>query len=221
MRILLVQDDPRLSGELSALLRSGAFAVDVLDNGGEAVDLADSEPYNLIILDLDLTGVCGFSILQRLRRSCPRTPLLLLTARTTLQDRVSGLDLGGDDCMLKPFEPEELQARVRALVRRGHGDLSPMLKAGPLVFDLATGAVTIAGRLVPLRLRERAVLHGLMSRLGNVVPKERLAAEVFGYDDPVGPNALEVYVGRLRKKLPPGGPRIRTIHGSGYMLEVA
>jgi DNA-binding response OmpR family regulator len=146
--------------------------------------------------------------------------VLLLTASMALQDCIAALDSGGDDCMVKPIETLELQARVRALTRRGQGDLSPSLRAGPLVLNVSTGAVTVEGRLVPLRLRERAVLHGLMSRLGTVVPKERLAAEVFGYDEPVGPNALEVYIGRLRKKLPPENPKIRTIHGHGYMIEV-
>lgn len=219
MRLLLVEDDAALVRGLLTLLRSGGYAVDHVATGADALAVIEGEPYNLIILDIGLPDLSGFDVLKNLRRRGARTPVLILTARDALQDRISGLDLGGDDYMLKPFEPTELEARVRALVRRSLGESSPVLTAGCLSFDASTGIVTLNGEPIDLRLRERAVLHGLLTRLGKVVPRERLAGEVFGYDDPVGPNALEVYVGRLRKKLHPDGPRIRTIRGLGYMIE--
>lgn len=221
MRLLLVEDDAALVRGLLTLLRSGGYAVDHVATGGDALAVVEAEPYNLIILDIGLPDLSGFEVLRSLRRRGLRTPVLLLTARDALQDRIAGLDLGGDDYMLKPFEPTELEARVRALVRRSLGESSPILTAGRLVFDASTGLVTVESEPVDLRLRERAVLHGLLTRIGRVVPKELLAGEVFGYDDPVGPNALEVYVGRLRKKLHPNGPRIRTVRGLGYMIEAA
>ena len=219
MRLLLVEDDAALVRGLVTLLRSGGYAVDHVGSGAAALEVVADEPYSLVILDIGLPDMSGFEVLRDLRRRGSKTPVLVLTARDALQDRIAGLDLGGDDYMLKPFEPAELEARVRALVRRSLGESSPILTAGALAFDASTGVVTVDGNPIDLRLRERAVLHGLLTRIGKVVPKERLAGEVFGYDDPVGPNALEVYVGRLRKKLQPNGPKIRTIRGLGYMIE--
>jgi two-component system response regulator TctD len=147
--------------------------------------------------------------------------VLILTARDALQDRVTGLDIGADDYLLKPFEPLELEARVRALVRRNAGDPNPVITVGSLIMNRSTGEVRVDGQTLDLRRRERAVLNVLVARAGQVVPKERLAAEVFDYDDLVAPNALELYVARLRKKLPPGAPEIRTLRGLGYMLIAA
>jgi two-component system response regulator TctD len=146
-------------------------------------------------------------------------PILMLTARDTVHDRVMGLDLGADDYMLKPFEPSELEARIRALMRRSHGDPSPVLTIGNLVINRSLGTATVNGRTLELRRREWAVLERLVARAGKLVSKERLTDEVFGFDDPVAPNAIEVYVARLRKKLEPDGPAIRTLRGLGYMLD--
>jgi two-component system response regulator TctD len=143
----------------------------------------------------------------------------MLTARDTVQDRVMGLDLGADDYMLKPFEPSELEARIRALMRRSHGDPSPVLTIGNLVINRSLGTATVNGRQLELRRREWAVLERLVARAGKLVSKERLTDEVFGFDEPVAPNAIEVYVARLRKKLEPDGPVIRTLRGLGYMLD--
>lgn len=161
----------------------------------------------------------GFEVLRRVRRGGEKAPVLILTARDAVQDRVTGLDSGADDYLLKPFEPAELEARVRALVRRSQGDPSPTVVVGNLVLDTVTGEARIGERPIDLRRREAAVLACLAARAGRVVPKDRIAAEVFAYDDDVAPNALELYIARLRKKLQPDGPQIRTLRGLGYMLE--
>lgn len=185
------------------------------------LEVAAEEAYGLIILDIGLPDMSGFDVLKQLRRAGLQTPVLLLTARDAVKDRVAGLDLGGDDYMLKPFDPTELEARVRALVRRSHGAGSPLLSAGGLVCDPSTGTVTINDRPIELRRRERALLQCLLARPGKVVSRERLSSELFGHDEPVGPNALELYVARLRKKLQPDGPTIRTLRGLGYMIDNA
>jgi two-component system response regulator TctD len=160
-------------------------------------------------------------VLRQIRvRGCD-VPVLILTARDAVADRVKGLDLGADDYLQKPFEPAELEARVRALVRRGMGPRNPVIACGALTLDRSSGAVHLAGRPITLRRRELAVLEGLMTRAGKVVPKEKLSAEVFGFDEPVAPNAIELYIARLRKKLEPDGPQIRTVRGLGYMIERA
>jgi two-component system response regulator TctD len=145
--------------------------------------------------------------------------VLILTVRDAVADRVRGLDLGADDYLVKPFALPEFEARVRALMRRGQGTPNPVLQCGKLQLDRSTGSVTLDGQQLSLRRRELAVLTALMTRAGKVVPKDRLGAQTFGFDDPVSPNALELYVARLRKKLQPSGPEIRTIRGIGYLLE--
>lgn len=202
-----------------ALLRSAGYAVDHVEEGALVLEVASEEAYSLIILDIGLPDMSGFDVLKQLRREGVATPVLLLTARDAVKDRVAGLDLGGDDYMLKPFDPTELEARVRALVRRGHGAASPVISVGPLTCDPSTGTVTINGRAIDLRRREWALLQCLVSRPGKVVSRERLVSELFSHDEPVGPNALELYVARLRKKLQPDGPAIRTLRGLGYMIE--
>jgi two-component system OmpR family response regulator len=158
-------------------------------------------------------------VLETLRRRGERVPVLMLTARDALDDRVRGLDLGADDYLRKPFDPEELEARVRALGRRRGGDPLPVLSVGTLTMNRSTGDADIAGRVLDLRRRERAVLEALAMRAGRVVPRELLIGEVFGFDEPVGGNAIEVHVTRLRTKLAPDGPGIRTVRGVGYMLD--
>lgn len=218
-RILLVEDDEPLARGIVALLRDGGAAVDHVATGAAALEVLPLEPYSLVILDIGLPDQSGFDVLATLRRRGQKTPVLILTARDALQDRVRGLDIGADDYLLKPFEPAELEARVRALVRRSLGDPSPVVTVGTLSLDRSSGAVTVNDRPIALRRREAAVLGCLVAHAGKVVAKERLAAEVFDYDDVVAPNALELYVGRLRKKLQPDGPQIKTLWGLGYMLE--
>jgi two-component system response regulator TctD len=220
-RILLVEDDQALARGVLALMRDSNFAVDHVDNGEAALELERQEPYSLVILDLGLPDMSGIDVLKSLRRRGSKTPILILTARDALEQRVQGLDCGADDYLLKPFAPPELEARVRALVRRGQGDPSPVIQVGNLTLDRSTGEVRVDGKLADLRRRELAVLTSLVSRAGKVVSKERLAAEVFAFDDVVAPNALELYVGRLRKKLQPNGPQIRTLRGLGYLIEAS
>ena len=219
MRILLVEDDAVLARGLAASLKLAGYAVDHETSGTDAAAIAESEPYALVILDIGLPGQSGFEVLRRLRARGSNVPVLILTARDTLADRVKGLDLGADDYLQKPFEPAELEARVRALVRRGLGARNPVIVCGALTLDRSAGSVHLAGSPVVLRRRELAILEALMARAGKIVPKEKLAGEVFGFDEPVAPNAIELYVARLRKKLEPDGPQIRTVRGLGYMIE--
>lgn len=219
MRILVVEDDAALARGLVATFKSQGFAADHVARGEDATEIEAREDYNIVVLDVTLPGMSGFDVLKRIRSRGSKTPVLMLTARDAVQDRVCGLDLGADDYVLKPFDPGELCARVRALVRRSAGDPAPTLTVGSLRLDRSTGLAHVRDRQLDLRRREWAVLEGLVMRAGKVVARARLENEVFGYDDPVGPNALEVYVGRLRKKLEPDGPSIRTIRGVGYMID--
>jgi two-component system OmpR family response regulator len=217
-RILLVEDDPSLARGLAASLKAAGHSVDTAEDGETALMVALDEPYALITLDLGLPDISGLEVLRRLRRDGIKTPILILTARDAIEDRVEGLDLGADDYLLKPFEPSELEARIRALLRRAQGDASPLITVGMLVVDQAHARATVGDRVLDLRRREWAVLDRLLARVGKVVSKDRLSSEIFGFDEPVGPNAVEVYVARLRRKLGENGPEIRTIRGLGYML---
>lgn len=217
-RILLVEDDEALSRGLVARLMADGYSVDPAFDGASALMMASDEPYALITLDVGLPDMSGFEVLKLLRAKGCRAPVLMLTARDAIDDRVTGLDLGADDYVLKPVEPKELAARIRALLRRPQVDPSPVITVGRLQFDRSHHAASVNGRDLDLRRREWVVLERLISRVGQVVSKDRLSAEVFGYDEAVAPNAIEVYVARLRKKLEPDGPMIRTLRGLGYVL---
>jgi len=207
-----------LARGLAASLRASGYTVDTAKDGEMGLMLAQDEPYALISLDIGLPDMDGFEVLRVLRRSGVKTPVLMLTARDAINDRVNGLDLGADDYMLKPFEPVELAARIRALLRRAQGEASPVLTVGKLTIDSARVLAMVDGRDLGLRRREWTVLERLAARVGKVVAKDRLADEIFSFDEPVTPNTIEVYIGRLRRKLEPDGPEIRTIRGIGYML---
>ena len=217
-RILLVEDDPALSRGIIALLKAAGHAADTAKDGETALFLAEAEPCSLVILDIGLPDMSGFDVLKKLRARACKTPVLILSARDHVTDRVKGLDLGADDYLLKPFDASELGARVRALLRRDHGDPCPVLIIGNLTIDRSRATAEICGRPLQLRRREWAVLDRLTAKVGDVVSKEKLMAEVFSYDDAVAPNAVEVYVARLRRKLEPDGPSIKTMRGLGYML---
>ncbi len=220
-RILLVEDDLSLARGLVALLRAEGFAVDAVRSAEDALEVEADEPYQLVILDIGLPGMDGFDALRTLRARGAGVPVLILTARHDRDDRIKGLDLGADDYLGKPFDGPELLAHVRALIRRALGAASPLLIVGALSCDTSSNSATIHGESIDLRRREWSVLYALASRAGKVVPKDRLVSEVFGYDDPVGTNALEVYVTRLRKKLGPNGPNIRALRGLGYMMDAS
>jgi len=226
-RILLVEDDEALARGLVAVLEQNGFDVEPVSSGHDALAHHAVGAYSAIILDLRLPDMSGFEVLTKVRNSesrghgkLARCPVLILTARSALGDRVRGLDLGADDYLLKPFEPPELLARLRALLRRSQGDPSPSIVIGRLTFEHSSGAFSLGDEALDLPRRERAVLEQLLVRAGKVVVRESLVDVVFGLDKPVSANALEVYIGRLRKRLAAGdGPEIRTVRGLGYMLE--
>jgi two-component system response regulator TctD len=218
MRVLIVEDDKALGRGLVGFLRSEGFAVDWVLDGQTALAEA-AEPYAVIVLDVGLPDLDGFSVLSRLRRRGNQTPLLVLTARDAVKDRVTGLNLGADDYMLKPFELEELAARIRALSRRRGGTAAPELTVGSLTIDRNAARAFVGGVDLELRRRELALLTVLATHPGQLVSRHRLAGEMFGHDDEVSPNALDLYVARVRRKLQPLGPRIRTVRGQGYLLE--
>jgi two-component system, OmpR family, response regulator len=172
-----------------------------------------------VILDLGLPRLDGYEVLRRLRRRGSKMPVLILTARDALDDRVKGLDLGGDDYLTKPFDLPELEARVRSLIRRGQSGGGSLLSHGTLTLDTVGRRATLGGEPLDLSARELGVLEVLMLRSGRVVNKDQLAEQLYGWDEEVGPNAIEVYVHRLRRKLEPAGVTIRTIRGLGYLLE--
>lgn len=221
MRLMLVEDDQRLARGMAAAFHAAGFAVDIFPSGESALDVAEQEPYGAIVLDLGLPDMDGLDLLKTLRRRGVTTPIIILTARGRIEDRIVGLDHGADDYMVKPFDPRELESRVRALIRRSLGSPNPVIRIGSLMLDQSSRTAYLNGEMLPLRRRELAVLEALMGRPGKILPKERLAAEIFNFDDEVAPNALEVHVGRLRRKLQPDGPSIRTVRGLGYMIELA
>ena len=218
-RILLIEDDPSLARGIAAMLRGATYAVDIAKDGESGLMMAEAEPYAIIILDVGLPDISGFEVLRTIRRNGSKTPVIVLTARDAIEDRVAGLDNGADDYLLKPFEQSELEARMRALIRRSAGEASPVVTVGTLTIDATRGVAMVGERTLELRRREWAVLERLAARVGKVVSKDRLNGEIFGYDEPVAPNAIEVYVARLRRKLEPDGPAIRTIRGLGYVLD--
>ncbi len=219
MRILIAEDDAALAEGLSRLLEAEGYAVDVVDTGERALLAAGTEKFDLAILDIGLPGVDGFEVLRRLRSSGRKLPVLVLTARDAVGDRVHGLDLGADDYMAKPFSTPELAARVRALIRRSQAKTEPKIEHGPLVMDIAGKRAFLQGQALELAGREWAVLEVLLSRVEKVVSKESIIQAVASWGEELSQNAIEVYVSRLRAKLEPAGVRIRTVRGFGYMLE--
>ena len=218
MRILLVEDDKVLADALSRALVQSAHAVDIVSTGEEADHALTITPYDLVILDIGLPGLSGLDVLRRLRARRSTLPVLMLTAFDALEDRVRGLDLGADDYLATPFDLPELEARVRALLRRGTNS-TPWLEHGLLRFDTVGRRVYHDRKPLELSPRELAVLELLLMREGRVVSKEQMVNHLYGWGDEVGDNAIEVYVYRLRRKLEPLGCEIRTVRGMGYLME--
>ncbi|MEF7612890.1 response regulator transcription factor [Aquincola sp. MAHUQ-54] len=218
MRILLVEDDKVLADALSRTLVQAAHAVDIVATGEEADHALGLGVHDLAILDIGLPGLSGLDVLRRLRGRKSTLPVLLLTALDSVEDRVRGLDLGADDYLAKPFDLPELEARVRALLRRSH-NATPDLEHGLLRFDTVGRRVFYDKRPLELSPRELAMLELLLMRAGRVVSKEQLVNHLYGWGDVVGDNAIEVNVYRLRKKLEPLGCEIRTVRGMGYLMD--
>jgi two-component system OmpR family response regulator len=220
MRILIAEDDQVLADGLLRSLRNSGAVVDHVTNGTEAdTALLMNNHFDLLILDLGLPRVHGLEVLRRLRSRNDNLPVLILTAADSVEERVKGLDLGADDYMAKPFSLQELEARVRALTRRGMGCTSSTIKHGPLVYDQAGRVATIDGRLVELSARELGLLEVLLQRAGRLVSKEQLVERLCEWGEEVSNNAIEVYIHRLRKKIEKGPIRIATVRGLGYCLE--
>jgi two-component system OmpR family response regulator len=220
MRLLIVEDDAPLANGLQRILEGEGHAVDVTGRGEDAMHAAAQARFDLVILDIGLPQMDGFEVLRRLRSAGGQpTPVLVLTARDAVEDRVRGLDLGADDYMVKPFAAPELAARVRALLRRSQAHAGPRISHGPLLLDTVARRAFL--RDVPLELaaREWAVLEVLLGHVEQIVSKEAIIQAVAGWGEELSPNAIEVYISRLRSKLEPAGVRIRTVRGFGYMLE--
>ena len=216
MRILLVEDDPDIARQLKAALSDAGYAVDHAPDGEEAQFLGETEPYDVVVLDLGLPKIDGVSVLERWRRGGMAKPVLILTARGAWSEKVAGFDAGADDYLTKPFHTEELLARLRALVRRSAGHSAPALECGDLRLDPRAARATVDGEPVKLTSLEYRLLHYMMLHQGRVISRTELVEHLYDQDFDRDSNTIEVFVGRLRKKI--GPDRIETLRGLGYRL---
>lgn len=216
MRILLVEDEPTLRAQLRQGLEGAGYVVDEADNGRDAHFQGDTEAFDAVVLDLGLPVLDGLSVLKRWRDAGRTMPVLILTARDNWSEKVAGIDAGADDYLTKPFHMEELLARLRALIRRANGQASPVLQCGAVALDTRSGRVTVAGSPIALTSHEYKVLAYLMHRPGSVVSRTELTEHIYAQDFDRDSNTIEVFVGRLRRKLPPD--LIETVRGMGYRL---
>lgn len=219
MRIFIVEDDLVLADALKNSLMQSGYAIDVASNGMDADSILAYQAFDLVVLDLGLPKLSGFDVLKRLRSRGSKTPVLILTANDNTNDRVKGLDLGADDYLCKPFILAELEARVRALIRRGQVGGSAIISVGGLHFDSTNRSASYNEVGLSLSARELAVLEVLMLKAGKVASKEQMLEKLCNFDEDISDNALEVYLHRLRKKLEHTDIHIRTIRGLGYLLE--
>lgn len=216
MRILLVEDDALLGDGLQAGLAQQGFAVDWTRDGVAAQLAIESADYSAIVLDLGLPRLSGLAILQRLRAAGNAVPVLILTARDAVEDRVKGLDAGADDYMVKPFDLHELSARLRALIRRSRGQAGPRLRIAGIELDPAARQVSFKGKPLELSTREFALLHQLMLNAGRVLSREQLSERLYAWGDEIESNAIDVHIHHLRRKLAP--QLIQTVRGVGYLM---
>jgi two-component system response regulator TctD len=219
MKILLVEDNRTLSDWLARTLHADKYTVECVYDGSEADLLLRTETYDLVILDLALPGLDGREVLKRLRGRRNPVPVLILTAYDGTRDRVVGLDFGADDYMAKPFEVPELEARMRALLRRANQQKNPLLTCGSLLYDSNSREFSLGGAALALTPREHAVLEMLMMKSGRTVSKKALADSLFSSEEDVNPDAIEIYIHRVRKKLEHGDVVIVTLRGLGYLLK--
>jgi len=217
MRILIVEDEPSLARQLRQTLEQAGYAVDSAHDGEEGQFLGETESYDAILLDLGLPEVDGLTVLDRWRKAGIKVPVLVLTARDSWSDKVAGLDAGADDYLAKPFQSEELIARLRALIRRASGNASSELVAGEVRLDTRSGRVTLAGEPVKMTAQEYKLLSYLMHHKGKVVSRTELIEHIYDQDFDRDSNTIEVFITRIRKKL--GADLITTIRGLGYSLE--
>ena len=226
MRLLLVEDDVMVASGIKLGLSGAGYAVDWVGSAERALEVTRAETFDLAVIDIGLPGMDGLTLTQVLRKEGRSMPVLILTARDALQDRVQGLDIGGDDYMIKPFELPELLARLRALLRRSQAATSATLSFGPLELDTALRQACIrppgGGATLPIELgpREWTVMEYLMLQAPKPANKDKLLQALTGWDKEITPNAVEVYISRLRGKLEPHGLALRSIRGFGYRLEI-
>lgn len=218
MRILLVEDDPDLGDAILRRLRREGYAADWQKDGQAAYEVLGYQSYDLLVLDIGLPRMNGFALLRALRAKGDRTPVLMLTARSEIEDRVHALDVGADDYLPKPFDFREFDARCRVLLRRSQGIASSETRIGRLVFDRSAKVASLDGLPLDLPRREYRLLEIFVGNVGRVLSKEDIASQLFDFDDEAGVNAIELYVGRLRKKLD-GALAITTRRGLGYVAE--
>jgi two-component system OmpR family response regulator len=217
MRVLIVEDEPNLRQQLQNTLEGAGYAVDTAGDGEEGLFLGETESYDAIVLDLGLPEIDGLTVLDRWRKQGKTTPVLVLTARDSWSDKVAGLDAGADDYVAKPFQTEELIARLRALIRRASGNASSELIAGDVRLDTRSGKVTLAGDPVKLTAQEYKLLSYLLHHKGKIVSRTELIEHIYDQDFDRDSNTIEVFVTRIRKKL--GQDVITTIRGLGYSLD--
>jgi two-component system OmpR family response regulator len=217
MRLLLVEDDPDLGRTLRKALEEEHFTLDLAVDGEEALYRALEVAYDAIVLDLMLPGLDGWSVMQRLRQSGRRTPIVVLTARDTVADKVRGLDLGADDYLTKPFALSELVARIRSVIRRAAADPAPVLQVGAVSLDTAARQVRLDGRPVDLTAREYTILELLVRRRGTLVTRSAICEHLYADEDDVFSNVVDVHVAALRRKL--GRDVIQTRRGHGYIID--
>ena len=218
MRILVIEDEIKLQQQIRQHLESAGYMVDTCGNGEEGLFFATEYPLDAAIIDIGLPGKSGLEIIKTLRERGSLLPILILTARSSWQDKVEGLEMGADDYLTKPFQMEELQARVKALLRRATGIPQTLLKCGPITLDVTSQSVTVNGQDIELTSFEYRLLEELVRHHGEVLSKHTLADYLYPHDEDRDSNVLEVMVGRLRRKLDPGGTLnpIETLRGRGY-----
>lgn len=219
MRILLAEDDTFLADGLSMVLKDSGYAVDIESDGANVPMAVVSTPYDLLVLDLGLPNLDGLDVLKRIRSKGETIPVLILTARDAIQDRVKGLDLGANDYLTKPFELPELEARIRALIRKDSWSNRVEIAFGTLTFNTVDRVATIDGKILDLTARELAVLEILLQKLGTAVDKQRITSLISSWDEEVTENAIGIVIHRLRKKLEEADITIKTSRGLGYRLE--
>lgn len=217
MRILLVEDDRMIGEALSQALKDSAYAVDWVQDGVTASDALENAEYELMLLDLGLPKQDGLRVLQRMRTNGDATPVLIVTARDDVEDRIRGLDLGADDYLVKPFAVGELLARMRAVIRRKAGRGSPLLSSGLLTLDPTTKEATYANRCCRLSAREFSLLQALLLRPGSILSRNELETRIYGWNEEVESNAVEFLIHAVRKKL--GSDVIRNVRGMGWMVD--